>query len=63
MLMLQRIDYLDIAKGFGIIFVILGHCMLGHNSSLHSVLYSFHMPLFSLFLVYVFQANTLLSLW
>lgn len=35
MLMLQRIDYLDIAKGFGIIFVILGHCMLGHNSSLH----------------------------
>lgn len=46
MLMLQRIDYLDIAKGFGIIFVILGHCMLGHNSSLHSVLYSFHMPLF-----------------
>lgn len=46
MLMLQRIDYLDIAKGFGIIFVILGHCILGHNSSLHSVLYSFHMPLF-----------------
>lgn len=46
--MSQRLDFLDIAKGFGILFVILGHCQLGRIGSLHSILYSFHMPLFFL---------------
>lgn len=44
--MSQRLDYLDVGKGIGIILVILGHCQLGRVGNLHSVLYSFHMPLF-----------------
>lgn len=42
--MSQRLDYLDVAKGIGILLVILGHCQLGRN--VHAVIYSFHMPLF-----------------
>lgn len=42
----QRIKHLDIAKGIGILLVILGHCQLGGISGVHSLIYSFHMPLF-----------------
>ncbi len=48
----QRNDSLDIAKGIGIILVVLGHTMSpvmeGHNiiEWLYSVIYTFHMPLF-----------------
>ena len=38
--MSQRLDYLDVGKGIGIILVILGHCQLGRVGNLHSVLYS-----------------------
>lgn len=40
-----RIRTIDIAKGIGIILVIMGH-LLPENSYLRSVIYSFHMPLF-----------------
>lgn len=40
-----RINEIDIAKGIGIILVIIGHC-LPNNSLLRLMIYSFHMPLF-----------------
>lgn len=52
----KRLDYLDIAKGIGIILVVIGHCIPDAASPagvsvpfyrvLHHVIYSFHMPLF-----------------
>lgn len=41
----KRIDYLDVAKGIGIILVILGH-LVCYNSKLSCIIFSFHMPLF-----------------
>lgn len=41
--MLKRIEYMDIAKSFGIICVILGH--MG-NLYVKRFVFSFHMPLF-----------------
>lgn len=39
----KRIEALDVAKGIGIILVIIGHLS---SSYLHDWIYSFHMPLF-----------------
>ncbi|MBQ5976800.1 MAG: acyltransferase family protein [Oscillospiraceae bacterium] len=41
----QRKEYLDIAKGIGILLVVLGHCPLVYHP-LKQWIYSFHMPLF-----------------
>lgn len=41
----ERLDYMDIAKGFGIICVIIGHM---ENSAINRFVFSFHMPLFFL---------------
>ena len=40
-----RKKYIDIAKGIGIIFVVIGHCPYAYNS-LTQWIYAFHMPLF-----------------
>ena len=52
----QRIAWIHIAKGIAIILVVIGHCIPDATSNtgisvsayrwLHSVIYSFHMPLF-----------------
>jgi fucose 4-O-acetylase-like acetyltransferase len=43
----KRIAYLDVARGIGILLVVLGHNDLGALSPfLHQVIYSFHIPLF-----------------
>lgn len=45
----KRIDYLDIAKGIGILFVVLGHNHIKQEYPLvYDVVYSFHMPFFFL---------------
>ena len=41
----NRIEYLDIAKGIGIILVIIGHC-ISMKSYMGRFIYTFHMPLF-----------------
>jgi len=41
----NRLDYLDMAKGIGIFFVILGHIEFIQESTLRWI-FSFHMPLF-----------------
>lgn len=45
--MLKRIEYIDIARGIGILLVVLGHNDFGYISLFgHKLIYSFHMPLF-----------------
>ncbi len=45
--MSKRIGYLDIARGIGILLVVLGHNDFGAVSPFfHQVIYSFHIPLF-----------------
>lgn len=41
---LKRLDYMDIAKGIGIIAVVWAHS----NGPLSDYMYQFHMPLFFL---------------
>ncbi len=50
----KRIDYFDIAKGIGIILMILGHMSL-QNRYLKNFIYSFHMPLFFIISGYFFK--------
>lgn len=46
-LMSKRIEFIDIARGIGILLVVLGHNDFGYISPFaHQVIYSFHMPLF-----------------
>lgn len=49
----KRIDYLDIAKGIGILSVIIGHTF--DVQYLSNFLYSFHMPLFFVLSGYFFK--------
>jgi polysaccharide biosynthesis protein PslL len=44
----QRIQHIDIAKGIGILLVVLGHnsIVIGQRGELFNVIYSFHLPLF-----------------
>lgn len=41
---MERIEYIDLIKGLGIILVLLGHLPI--NATAHMLIYSFHMPLF-----------------
>ena len=50
----KRIDYFDIAKGIGIILMILGHMSL-RNEYLKNFIYSFHMPLFFIISGYFYK--------
>ena len=43
----KRIGYIDIAKGLGILVIVLAHNDLaGYHPTLHKFIYSFHIPLF-----------------
>ena len=54
--MKKRLEWLDIAKGIGILLVVIGHCFPDASSLegisvpvyrvLSQIIYSFHMPLF-----------------
>lgn len=52
----QRIDWIDIAKGIGIIFVVLGHCVV-KTDYIHKFIFSFHMPLFFVLSGYCFHVE------
>lgn len=51
----QRLLWLDILKGFGIILVVLGHVY--QNQTCHSFVYSFHMPLFFMAAGWLYKAR------
>ncbi len=52
----QRIKWLDIAKGTGILLVVLGHC-LDIEKCPFQIIFIFHMPLFFVLSGYVFKYN------
>lgn len=51
--MKKRLEWLDIAKGIGILLVILGHC-LDLSRTPCQVIFTFHMPLFLILSGYVY---------
>lgn len=50
----SRIEWIDVAKGYGIILVIMGHCF-NKDTPLHNWIFSFHMPLFFILSGYCFH--------
>ena len=59
----KRNDSIDFVKGVLIIFVILGHVVLGTISGnlIRGVIYSFHMPLFLFVSGYMINLDRLMS--
>lgn len=57
----SRLQYLDIAKGIGIIAVLVGHTVQ-HGSFPFNVIFSFHMPLFFIVSGILFKKNDITSL-
>lgn len=58
--MKQRLDYMDVVKGFTILLVILGHSSI--PDLLHRFIFSFHMPIFFLISGYFFNVKPLYEL-
>jgi polysaccharide biosynthesis protein PslL len=58
----DRIEYIDVAKGIGILLVALAHADIALISPyLHRLIYAFHMPLFFFLSGYFFHAQ--ISFW
>lgn len=55
--MKQRLNYIDIAKGIGIIMVVVGHCS-GLPTTLNRLIFSVHMPLFFILSGYFFNPES-----
>lgn len=55
--MKERETYIDIAKGIGIILVVIGH-LHGINHIIHDFFYLFHMPLFFIISGYLYNHKT-----
>ncbi len=53
----SRIDEIDVAKGIGILLVLLGHSITLIDNSVNTVILSFHMPLFFYLSGLVINAN------
>lgn len=52
----SRVSYIDIAKGIGILLVIIGHCV-NKNTPIHNWIFSFHMPFFFFVSGYFFKTE------
>jgi polysaccharide biosynthesis protein PslL len=60
--MSKRINYIDVARGIGILLVVMGHNDFAAISPfLHKLIYSFHMPLF--FFLSGYFLNTTIGFW
>lgn len=46
--MKKRLVHIDIAKGLGIVFIVLGHSWFSRFTGLNEIIFSFHVPLFFL---------------
>lgn len=53
----KRIESLDIAKGIGILIVVLGHVLRTDDVFLKKFIFSFHMPLFFMLSGFVFNTE------
>lgn len=58
--MKERIEWIDLAKGYGIILVVMGHCFV-KDSVIHNLIFSFHMPMFFILSGYCFKPEKYLS--
>lgn len=58
--MSKRIEYLDVAKGLGILFIVLGHSKL--PDILLSWIYSFHVPLFFIISGYLYKPRPIFEI-
>lgn len=56
-----RIEWIDMAKGYGMFLVILGHCF-NKDTLIHNWVFSFHMPMFFLLSGLVFRYEKYQSL-
>lgn len=52
----KRVEWIDIAKGIGIVFMIVGHTFLNESFS-RKLVFSFHMPLFFILAGYTFRVK------
>ncbi len=52
----KRVDWIDIAKGLGILLMIVGHTFL-NESFVRKLVFSFHMPLFFILAGYTFRVK------
>ena len=57
----ERITWIDTAKAFGIIYVVVGHVLF--NESIKSWLIGFHMPLFIFLSGYLFNDKDIIEVW
>jgi fucose 4-O-acetylase-like acetyltransferase len=55
----ERVNWIDYAKGIGIILVVIGHGWVSDTSMLSIWIYSFHMPLFFIISGMLIKDNTL----
>lgn len=64
---LDRLDYIDVAKGIGISLVVLGHTTISISSGMgkfvHDFIQLFHMPLFFLISGYLYNHKLDQSIW
>jgi len=58
---MRRFEYLDIAKGIGILLVVWAHILIVGQS--HRVIYAFHMPLFFLISGMLFRREKYPNFW
>lgn len=57
---MTRIEWIDMAKGLGILAVILGHCHLPDKA--WNAIYSWHLPIFFLISGYFYKKRSFLDL-
>lgn len=57
----KRLNWVDVAKGVGMLFVILGHCV-AFNSKIHKLIFAFHMPFFFLLSGVVYKDDSVQSI-
>lgn len=58
----KRVEWIDVAKGVGMILVIMGHCF-NKETLLHNWIFSFHMPLFFVLSGYCFNLRKYENAW
>ncbi len=53
----KRVEWIDLAKGLGMLLVILGHCVC-FGGIMHNAIFAFHMPLFFILSGIVYKTNS-----
>ncbi|MDD3362083.1 MAG: acyltransferase family protein [Hespellia sp.] len=51
----DRILWIDMAKGLGVVLVIYGHMLYATNLGVNKLIYAFHVPVFFILSGYVYE--------